>query len=112
MGWKQADFDAWLGMSIHMLDVKQALIMSSVKTSKLHQMLREFTDPEEKARYWEQLKDTSEFVNPVSNTTEQLAAAFNCNYKDDFRLKYLETVFPGKSSHLTQRWVPPGPIIG
>lgn len=109
--WRQADYDAWLGMSTHILDVKQALLLSNVKCSVLHAELRSFISSREKVMFWQLVQDKSDLVMPKDESEGQIAAAFDSNYKGRFRSLYLDTVFPKLSIAVEARWNPP-PAVG
>lgn len=102
--WKQIEKDAWIGDTVHRLDVQLGLIMCGVSDGMLGGEMSELVSSMQQAKYWHSLNDTTNLAQPSGSSDHSVATAFECNYKGTFRTRYLRTVFPEHSETILEKW--------
>jgi len=85
---------AWIGDTIHKLDVQLGALMTGINDRDLGRFFQNHTSAESQADYWRSLPDTSDLCVPPGTNDHAISTAFEASYKGRFRSDYLRSLFP------------------
>lgn len=107
--WTELKTRAWVGDSLHRLDVIQACFHYNVPDTEKENWLQRFTTAQAQANYWwnldSEVRDALPY-QPSGYSDHGVATAFEANYRTYFRVYYLKEMFPTKATSIMLSHLP------
>jgi len=105
--WDKRRHRAWIGDSVHRLDVQLIALYKKIQGPELEGFVQSYVSGEAQADYWRSILDKSDLAQPQSSGTHALSSAFECNYSGWFRSEYLVRKFGELGAKAVNKWKPP-----
>jgi hypothetical protein len=91
--WDARRFRSWLRDTKLRLDVQTGALIRGVPGGLIEKFVEDRTNAAAQAKYWREITDTSNLVQPTGSSDHNISNAFECNYFGEFRYRYMESIF-------------------
>lgn len=104
-GWSEKRVAAWVGDTIHRLDIKLIALNMGLESDALEIFMQQYIVNAAMAVYMRDFHAAD-----VMSSDHTLGTEFESRYVDSFRVEYLERLFPEYSSKILEAWCPPASL--